>query len=560
MEKTFLLIFIAAFLFAGLSVFENSLKHDVPLGYFASDAFFHAAETDYMAEQGHVKYASPAVVGGNKDVFDIHPPMLFEVSALLMRISSLDSYDAVYFSSTLFLLLSALIMYLVTRSFNKKIAILSLPFMLLIFTFPFNQMMNLGQFLFITGALFMLAMLWSVKEIKEKGMWIVLAFFAAATVISHQPELIYAIFFIIGFLALKIIKKELAIKQITKNLFMAGVLVLILSLYSLNIFWMSWVTGGTGATLGFTTDAGVVGRGFSEISLMTIGQHIYEGGLGTLFSIITKFLLVLGVLFLLMKTKNSGYAAAIGLFGVAISFLIYIGLEKRAFAHRWIWYVYLSIFLGAGLYFLLTKIIKLKSTHCVSIATIILLTLLPAVHGNTKGTIMDPYNWEALKWVSNNVEEDATVYYFYVGNLEQSSTLYFSNRVSRLIVYEYYINALETGRIYSNYSFGLAYGYTQYICERAPFRFGYYEHYEKQENQRCLNDFPGILKGELQENKKICDIEYYYFNKAGRIEPLIQYNMAIRDELLKNAWIKEVYSNPVVSILKNERPGADCFG
>ena len=144
-EVVFLAVFITAFLFAGLGAFENSLSHDVPLGYYASDAFFHAAEAQNMADQGRVKYASPAVVGKNTDVIDIHPPMLFEASALLMKISGLTGYDAVYFMSVLFLLLISLVMYLLIRDFNKSAAILSLPFTLLVFTSPFNQMMTLGQ-------------------------------------------------------------------------------------------------------------------------------------------------------------------------------------------------------------------------------------------------------------------------------------------------------------------------------------------------------------------------------------------------------------------------------
>ncbi len=551
-------MFIAVFLFTGLSVFENQLKHEVPLGYFASDAFFHAAETGYMSEQGRVKYASPAVVGGNRDVLDIHPPLLFETSGLFMTITGLAGYDAVYFTSALFLLLTALLMYSIIREFNKSIAILSLPLTILVFAFPFNNSMNLGQFLFIAGAIFMLAMIWSVKHLKEKKMWIVLGFFASATAIAHQPELIYAALFIIALLAFRLYKKDFEIKTI-KALAAAGILAIILSLYSLRIFLMSWVTGGTGATLSFTTDAGVVGRGFTEITLMTLGQNIYDGAVGTIISILIRLLIIAGIVFTIIQAKKRNYATATGIFGVVISFLIYVGLEKRAFAHRWLWYIYLSVFLGIGLYTLLNRIVKWKTTYSVALAIIVLLIFFPAVSGKTKGTIMDSYNWEALQWISNNVEEKAVVHYFYVGNLEQSSTLYFSDRVSRLIVYDYYIDALRTGQIHKNYSFGLAYGYVQYVCERGPLSFGYYEYYEKQSNQSCLKEFPGLLKGELQQNTNICDIKYYYFNKAGRIEQLAQYNMAIRDLLLKNSWIKEIYSNPLVSILKNENPGADCL-
>ncbi len=59
--------------------------------------------------------------------------------------------------------------------------------------------------------------------------------------------------------------------------------------------------------------------------------------------------------------------------------------------------------------------------------------------------------------------------------------------------------------------------------------------------------------------KNLCSIEYYYFVKFTRESVLAQYNLAIRDVLLKNDWIKEIYFNDMVSILKNNKPGVDCF-
>ncbi len=544
-EYAYLAVFVAVFLLVGVGgVFENRLSHPLPTGYFASDSFFHQSEAQYMKEQGRVYYAQPSIVGNHQDVLDIHPPYLFEAAATFSKVSGLEVYDAIYLLSILFILLSALIVYFIIRTFNKYAAMLSMPLTVLVFTQPFNQMINFGQWLFIPGAMFMLASFWATTKLKEKRMFIVLGTFLAATAIAHQPELLFALGFLGLYIVIEFVRSRYDLKTASKDIIaaaLAGVIALILSLYSLIIFALTWVESYA-VPFGFTTDTQMAARGFAHINFVTLG--------------IAGVVVLIGfALFIVSKKKTENYAAIISIYMVLISLLTYIGLGKRAFAHRWLWHIYLAVFFGIAIYYLVKFVIKKwNSLSAAGAAIAALLILAVPLYGDVRGTLMDPYNWDALSWVKENTPKNATINYFYVGNLEQSPTTYNTQRLSRIIVYQDYFSEVK-----DHYKFGLAYAYDQYACKKGPLSFGYYSYLEENSSDTCSKEYPGLLKGEVQKDTKVCDIEYYYFNSFGRIEGAVQLNNAFRQLLLKNSWIQEVYNNQGVSILKNNEPGRDCL-
>jgi hypothetical protein len=58
----------------------------------------------------------------------------------------------------------------------------------------------------------------------------------------------------------------------------------------------------------------------------------------------------------------------------------------------------------------------------------------------------------------------------------------------------------------------------------------------------------------------VCNFDYYVFDKfSSYAPPLAQYNIAVRKIMIDSGYFEEVYKNDLVSILKNNNPGADCI-
>ena len=59
--------------------------------------------------------------------------------------------------------------------------------------------------------------------------------------------------------------------------------------------------------------------------------------------------------------------------------------------------------------------------------------------------------------------------------------------------------------------------------------------------------------------KDICGFNYLVFDKKSMQPVLAQYNLLIANELLKKGYIKIVFENNDVIVLKNSNVGADCI-
>ena len=206
-----------------------------------------------------------------------------------------------------------------------------------------------------------------------------------------------------------------------------------------------------------------------------------------------------------------------------------------------------------------------KLIYVFGISIILLFVFAKPIFNETKmgSGAMDPFNWEGLNWVSENTPEDAYIYYFFSNALAHNAPLYSSKRVSFNIKTNQFIEDIESGQIKRIYHFGLADSYPTYLCKTGRFSFGYYGNHLKPKNENDYTCKPGYRALELtpleHTTKDICNIEYYYFNKASNPPALAQYSMAIREVLLENEWIKEIYNNELVSILKNNKVGEDCI-
>ena len=223
LEASILIIFLAIFLSLAIAIpWGKTIEHAYPYSYGASDAFFHQSVAEYMQQQGVIKFTPPWEVGGYEGVYDAHPPMLFELSALLSNLTGLQTYDTIFFISALLLAMSALIMYILIRHYNKHVALLSLPITLLTMAGKSKISLLWGYWLFIAGVFFLLAAFWALSRINLKNSYLLLGILTAAMAIAHIPEAAFIALFIALYWLVDLIRNKRVNIQLTKTIIIAN--------------------------------------------------------------------------------------------------------------------------------------------------------------------------------------------------------------------------------------------------------------------------------------------------------------------------------------------------
>ncbi len=555
-EVGLLAVFSAVFLYLALGEpWGHTIAHEYPYSYLASDAYLHQAMAQYAKDSGRVKFAAPYSIGGYEESMDMHPPMLSQISATLSLMTGIEVFDTTMFSAAFAFLLAMLAAYFIWKRGSALIAVIALPTMLLMLTGRLTTLLYWGYWLLLHGIMFLLAFLWALTRWDSKGMPIIVGLLLSATTLTHQPEMVFGGVFFAGFLLLRVWKEKKVSMELVKRAASVGIIFAVLSFYSLLIFSNTYLLSE-----GYRNawDPEALRGGYPPFNLSDLG----------IFGIVA----IAGAIgFFLTKKEKLGKPASIALYCFFLGFSILLGLGKRGYAHRLFWFIYLSFFVGLAVHIVLQLVLKnrgnVKSFYGAipfGIALVLLVLIVPKIYGNTKigpGS-MNPYDWEGLQWIGSNLPQDAYVYYFYSDALSHNAPLYSSKRIGFNIRIQEYVEAIRSGKVQEKYTFGLADGYTVYLHPITPFSFCYYNHELKPRNGslECLPNYQRYIKvSKEDEEKTLCDIEYYYFDKQASQPVLAQYNMAIRELLLKNDWIKEVYANPLVSILKNEKPGDACI-
>ena len=336
----------------------------------------------------------------------------------------------------------------------------------------------------------------------------------------------------------------------------AGIVSFMLAAYNLGVFYRGFylLQGGLQSVREGTF-------GFREVNLGLLGFWGLLAIVGFLV-FIARFL---------RKDRASWVAGLFFLFMFIMSYMYVIGFGKRAYTHRFYWWFYLAFFVGLGIYFAAKLIYKKWNLlHSTGVALALLLLFgIPLLKVTNAGSgLMDKYTWESLVWIREHTDPDSLVYYFYSDGLSQAAALYNSHRVSFKINPQTMIDGIQQQKILRTYFFGLADSYHVYLCDFNIFSpAGYYTNHLNlalmgDTDYGCtIKDFDVLdypPKG--VEEKDICTARYLYFTKQAGQQVLAQYNMAIAQTLLQKPWIKDIYSNPLVVILENEKPGADCLG
>jgi len=536
LEKPYLAIVFATLLFLGISnLWDHRLKHDFPYGYLASDTFQQQTRVEGIKDEGNYRLEPFYIVKGLQDVIGYYPPVIHHLGIMLHFSSGIPLYDTVYFMVFFNAILAAFVMYVIIRIYSKQIALLSLPFSILIFSSKPYIGFLWGHWASITGQLFLICGFWAVGRISIDKIEFVLWLFIAALAMSHTSELLYGVVFLLIYMLFLLLSRKFELKYIRK-IAIAGIISVILSFYSLYIF---------------------------ANSFMVINPYKFEvsndwGGTPLLNLSDFKLLLVffaIGVVASLLMLKKFDVPFLAGLFMLGIGYTNYIGFGIRAFQPRLLWPIYFSFFFGLGVYLILKLVPQKIRGYSVLIAGLLLLLVLsgfvpvkniPIYYKISTPGLMDIWHWEAFQWLGQNTPKDAKLYFFYGDVYDQDAILRNSKRTHVQVIPEDYVEALKNRTIKRVYKY------------EPPADHGSGMPYFKSFLKIGLHAREDPKSLFFQDEADVCLFDYFVFDKASRQPVLAQYNLLIANGMLERG-AQRAFENDVVVILKNNKVGGDCL-
>jgi hypothetical protein len=532
LEFLFLLFVFSLLLWMGVAgVYQNKLSHDFPHGFMAMDSFWKLGRAQNLDQTGNQFYAQEHLASDLEGVVETYPPLLATSTVLLHRLSGLEVYDSIFFLTVLFAVFAALVMYLLIRDFNKNLAIIAAGLFGFLFYGSFYIGHIWGRGPLIIGSMFLVTIFWSINKLKLKRSYLLVGFLLAASFLSHPPEFMIAIAFIVFYFVIQLLIKRFNFSEL-KTTIIAVALSLILSLSYLPIF--------------------LIGGGNSGIKLFTVITKSSEPAPYALdFSFFLIFI-VIGAIFAILhfiKKKKINVALLVSLFMLLITYSNYLGNAKRAFQNRYFWPIYLSLFFALGIYHLAKIVIKKwKSSYSLIMGVGLLILFLIFFHQPiTSPGLANEYNWDAFEWIRAETPENAKLYFFYGDSYGQSSFLSSTFRSSYLVNTDDYVKALNEGKIKQHLL-------TKEIRMKGklPYKTGMLSY------GSYIDD--GVRNYTVEKIEDVCEFDYYIADRGSRYPELANYNILMLNTLIKNEWIEEVYSNSLVVVLKNNNPGADCIG
>jgi len=514
------------------NLFANKLSHDTPYAYLAGDAVHHHLFAQMTKEQGGYLSRPGYMFLGYNDTIPYNPVIIEHLSAGFSHISGLETYDSIYLLQFLMGLGAVLIMYFIIRRFNIRVAMLSLPFSLLLFTGKYYTAFTWGKWELIPAQLFLIGFFWSLSYFKEKWSPYLTGLFLGASFMCHVIEGIWGIGFLFIFVGLGLIRERKDyIKENWKKYLIIFVVFILMTGYYLPIFKNSHYSARQGVIFRISTsfDAGSPIPFFKELGIFWI------------------FFIIAIAFFILSKDKKENIWFLIPVYMLAISLTNYIGFDKSLIT-RLIWPIYLMPLFGFGIYIMLSKVIENRNIIFSISTSLLLIGIVFFGMYNVISTpgMVNPYHWEALNWIKDNTPEDSNVLFFYGDLYGQGKPLYYCERLSYRIVNQYieeegnYLFAMtknQTLRYYNANAVFFKKG--EGLYRKGFFSFG---HHFVEDN---------INTTALYNSKiDICDFDYIVLDRVTSNIKISQYNMDIANWLVSKEVFVPVFQNNFVIILK----------
>ncbi len=534
LEKIFLIMFFAVFLFMGNgSLFDNKLQHEYPYAYLASDTFQHQIRAESIKDAGNYRNEASYIVMGVENAIGYYPPVIYHLSVILSYLTGLEVYDAIYFLIFLLAGIASLAMYATIKQFNRNVAIISLPISLLVFSGGLYTGFTWGHWPAIVSQFFLVCVFWYTSRINLNKSYVFLGIFLSAAIMTHTSEALFAGVYLILFFVASWIVGKINFSIIKKFIF-GCVISFVIAFYYLAIFKYVWMPRQPFEfAVSHTWDNPTMY--LSDFKLLLF--FMIAGAIASLFFIRKDFVPALASATMLVIGSGN-----------------YFGFREKAFQLRFLWPVFLSFFIGLGIYQLFKLVVKeWKLVYSITIAAAIILAIVvnsfpyvPHYSRIKANGLMNPYHWEAFKWIEKNTEKNSKIYFFYSEIYSQDALLRNSKRTHAQVTPEDFtdaINKREIRRFYETEVPGDAGGGAPYRKSFFSFGFG-------------LDDVPQEY---LYGKKDICKFDYLVFDKPRNERDIKVYNLIIANELLQKDYLSKVFDNAVLIILKNSKTGDDCI-
>jgi len=500
-----------------------------------------------LEESGNWARLAPSLSRGYDDVIQSQPSALEILSVLLAQATGFGFYTTTYIIVILLVLLAVFCFYFLVRTFNPKVALLSLPLNVLLFSNVFVTAFTWGNWPFFAGSCMLVLFFWCLTRIKERWIPALGALAMAAVAFGHTSEYLF-IAPIIGFMFLLD-----AVSSTIKSTSMLGNGRVADMSRSFN--WAEWKRIA-GMVLGSAIIAG-----YYLIIFKGTFLHAYEPqyltpdstGLGMFVSVTTPgvwlaVLLAAGVaLGVVMMRKHR--VLQMGFVMLLIGFTNYLGTGKRGLETRYLWPIYLSVFLGLLLYFVFTNVLKRKlAPRTCAIISIVLIAVLAHQYYVPLGSpgMLIKEGWQGIEWVAHETPKDATVLYVYGDAYSQAAILFNTQRMTDIILIDDYAAMAQAGQFKRTVQTERLFDHTNALPYRKGlFSFGFHQT-EDAVQARGPTD--------------ICTFDYFVLDKVSRTPAAAQFNLAIAQFLQTTANFTKAYENPGVLVLKNPHPGGECLG
>jgi len=549
-EKIVLAVFFGILIFIGPgNLFGHRIMHEFPYGYYASDTFQHQVRADAIKDAGNFRYEAFYISRGLDNIVGRYPPIIYHIAVIFSYASGIEVYDAIYFIVLFFAVIAALVMYFIIRDFNKSVALISMPLTVLMISHPVNSLIPFSSlnsefstgFIFghwpsMLAQFFLVVFAWSMMKLELEKSYIFISIILISILLTHTSEAVFAGIFLVILVLAKWLSKNLSWQDLKKiGIFLA--VSATVAAYYLIIFNYTWARGQP-----YTFSVDPVWNG-------NPGFYIFGFGILLIF-------IIMGLIASLTRLKKMHTSLIFGFSMLLAGFMNYAGFELRSFQIRFFWPVYLSVFFGFGIYFILRLVIKnwkmVYSLALFAVFSILILGIIkiPGIahynnYPNSAG-LMDQYHWESLKWISSNTEKNSKILFFYGDIYSQDALLRNTKRFHYQVDTDEFVKALQEKKILRDYISEIP-GDTGGSTMQRTGLFSFHDTSQDKPKEHFFGPHD------------ICQFDFLVFDKVSGSPALAQYDLLIANDLLKKDFIKIAFDNQVVVVLKNNKIGADCI-